>query len=148
MDIFSNKLTSKYPITEPILAIKPTPKLTLKQAPSLTLIMNIFLVCMLLLLAACSNNTVHLYTRYLSADQTTQIRQKLAEQGIKVKTNEDVNSARAIVQKEKENVAKAEEKLADAQGKYAKEKMSRNGKHHIRTLGFPRMGSGKPRKGT
>jgi hypothetical protein len=41
----------------------------------------------------------------------------------KVKTNEDVNSARAIVQKEKENVAKAEEKLADAQGKYAKEKM-------------------------
>jgi hypothetical protein len=41
----------------------------------------------------------------------------------KVKTNEDVNTARAAVQKEKEKVAAAEEKLADAQGKYAKEKM-------------------------
>ncbi len=38
-------------------------------------------------------------------------------------TKEDVNSARAAVQKEKEKVAAAEEKLANAQSKYAKEKM-------------------------
>lgn len=42
----------------------------------------------ILLITACSNTTVHLYTRYLSPEQTLEITHKLAEQNIKIETNE------------------------------------------------------------
>lgn len=60
-------------------------KTTSAKAQIITYLLLLFVLS---ILTACSNTTVHLYTRYLSADQTTEIQQKLAEQGIKVETNE------------------------------------------------------------
>lgn len=48
-------------------------------------ILTTTLIC--LLLTACTSTKVHLYTRYLSADEATKVTKTLEEQGFEVETN-------------------------------------------------------------